>query len=193
MGQTPPSLVSPLGLQGSWPNTLKSESVGQPCLMQTSQGCCELQPQTPAPPSALPRPSPLSIPPYPATPVCPWGRTRPLLWGVWVSHAFALHLLQFRGVPFPSDQDLGIVATLSHFQPPPFPTVLSPHCLRMSCLCFPGPGPLQRSGVGLLCTLDHLSKIQDDHAQPTLGTSRGTLFLVSLVARSWPISLSVCG
>lgn len=31
---------------------------------------------------------------------------------------------------------------------------------------------------GLLCTLDHLSEVPSDQAQPTLGTSRGTLFSV---------------
>ena len=73
-----------------------------------------------------------------------------------------------------------------------FPTESSP-CLGLSCLCFLGPGPLERSHVGASVgtwpafqdtqwpLLDWPWHLQEQH------------LLSVFVARSWPISLSVCG
>ena len=54
---------------------------------------------------------------------------------------------------FGSEELLVLVTTIwglwprGHLWSPPFPTEFSPY-LGVSCLCFPGPGPLQRSSVG---------------------------------------------
>lgn len=181
MGRYCSPLVSPLGLPSSQPSTRRSGRVGGVALCDADfTGLGGLQPQTLVPPVHC---QGLLLSGFSTLCHCsldPRGRTRSLLWRVWV-----------REVPVLATNHWGLWPHESSS------ACTFPHCPISMCedvlCCFPGPGPFRDQVWGLLCSLDHLSQIQRGHAQPTLGTSGGTLFSVSLLARSWPISLSVCG
>lgn len=124
-------LVSPLRLPGSQPNTWVS---GVALCEADFTGLGGLQPEPwfpPVPCRGLLLPGFLHTLPLQSGPL---GRTRWLLWGVWV-----------RGVPCPSDY-LGIVATGVIF------SLHLPHCpISMSeavLSASQAPGPLQGPGVG---------------------------------------------